>query len=100
MICIDFASIQVIDITGNPLVLKPIKHYDTLKSLLHKNISCHLMIKSLKTKSKVHTIKVKNEGVGLNNHSLSLPALKHIKLNENLQNYPRPLNIKSKAASK
>ena len=39
MICTNFVSIQMLDITGNPLSLKPENDYQKLYSTLSKNIS-------------------------------------------------------------
>lgn len=75
IVCTEFISIQLIDITGNPLASKGEQHYSSLKSALHKNISCHLRIDPPKPEGTGAGLKpaALRKKVG---HSLSLPSLK------------------------
>ena len=110
----ELISIQLIDITGNPLASKEEKHYSKLKDKLNKNISCHLRIElsehpltfRSRMDKEINRIKL--------NHSLSLPSLNQTNIkssfvstksknnmksrhnSELFANYPRPAIIKTK----
>lgn len=110
----EFISIQLVDISGNPLTSKEEKHYSKIKNMLSKNVSCHLRVEA----SEKPNIISSNANLDLKriklNHSHSLPSLvytgiksslamnksnKNIKSRRNSEmftNYPRPAVIKTK----
>ena len=77
----------MLDISHNPLTQKHSDKcaYTNLARTLNKNISCCLRTSSGLTSKKRSK-----------RHTNSLPNLKNIKLNSSLQNYPRPIVIKTK----
>lgn len=97
MICTSFVSIQMLDITGNPLASRPLKYYENLKGSLHRNISCHLRINSAPKQEDISLkVRAKETTLSKHGHSFSLPTLKHIHLKASLQGYPRPMVIRTK----
>ena len=114
IIWVEFISIQLVDISGNPLTSKEEKYYSKLKDLLHKNISCHLRVEtSEKPNAILSSINEDLKRIKIN-HSYSLPSLsnaniqssfaltkskKNIRTRHNSElfsNYPRPAVIKTK----
>jgi len=100
MIATGLASIQMLDISGNPLTAKDKSFYIKLKETLHRNMSCHLKTgRDAKDAGLSFQILQGGKAKKQNGNSFSLPRLKKINLNASLQGYPRPPVIKTKEVS-
>ncbi|CAI2378344.1 unnamed protein product [Moneuplotes crassus] len=97
MICTKLQSIQMVDISENPLSNNHPNLFKQLKDSLHKNVSCHLKTEN-HSKDLNLTFKIKSQAKAMkrNGQSFSLPRLVKINLKPSLQEYPRPPVIKTK----